>query len=225
MTHLPLDWSTSESEAIADQIRTRSRLVIRPFDLSRLKTCLAIGVAYSDDRRAAIATGVFMDLSGKPLSADPPLVAEHPSSFPYVPGLFAYREGPAIATLLNALPAMPGLLVTFGQGIAHPRGFGLAAHIGVLASTPSIGITRKRLSGEGPVPELDDTDPAMLRDEQGTTIGIGRRLLPNCSPVYASPGHLVDIATTIAFLDGTSAIRRCLPEALSIAQDEANARR
>ena len=136
------DWRTAEAEQ-----RVLSELVeTTPLALASLSHCWALGVAYSESRRLAVAIGVRCHLDGRTVDREV-RVATQEVTFPYVPGLFAYREGPALTALLDGLGERPDLAIMDVQGVAHPRGIGLAAHVGALYDIPTIGITRKRLWG------------------------------------------------------------------------------
>lgn len=217
------EWPEDPRAAKQDQIEKRSRLRLQSLDLDNVRSILAVGVGYSESRSSAVAVGVPMLPNGQRLG-DTLLVAEELRVFPYVAGLFFYREGPAVMSLLRSLPGPPDLVVSYGQGIAHPRGFGLASHLGVLADVASIGVTRKRLWGTAAEPGLDSTAPLPVIDRSGKQIGITQRLMVDCEQVFASPGHLTDVETVTAAMARWTAIQGCLPLALCIAQEEANRR-
>ena len=205
-------------------MRLRARLKLSTFDADAAGTGLAVGVSYNERSKTAIAVGIPMLSNGAPQFEQTKFIAEEPSDFPYRAGLFVYREGPAVVALVNSLPASIPFLVIYSQGIAHPRGFGLASHIGVLGGIPSIGLTRKRLWGFAKTPPLESTTAIELRDKSGKAIGLTKRMLPACEPIFASPGHLTNLQTVRSFLAGVTAIKGCFPEALSLAQEEANHR-
>lgn len=164
-----------------------------------------------------------MAADGREVESGVRFAARQPAHFPYVPGLFAYREGPAITSLLDSLPGPPDLLVFHAQGIAHPRGIGLAAHIGLLYDTASYGITRKRLFGAGPTPPIEsDFSVESLRTNDGKRIGVALRFLSGFDPVYASPGHRMDLESMLTHLKAFSSFRGCLPTGLCLAQEAAN---
>ncbi|HYE79775.1 MAG TPA: endonuclease V, partial [bacterium] len=119
------------------------------------------------------------------------VVARAPIRFPYVPGLLAFREGPLVEAALRQVRTEPDLLLFDGQGIAHPRGLGIAAHLGVLLDRPSIGIGKSRLTGyaEEPGPHPGNRSPLLLRD--GRVIGTLLRTTARSKPVYVSPGNHV----------------------------------
>jgi len=120
-------------------------------------------------------------------------VARRPLTFPYVPGLLSFREGPVLLAALAALTQRPEMLLCDGQGIAHPRRFGIASHLGVLLDLPSVGIGKSRLCGEERVvgEQRGDWEPLM---DKGICIGSILRTRERVRPVYVSPGHRCDQA-------------------------------
>jgi deoxyribonuclease V len=115
--------------------------------------------------------------------------------FPYIPGLLAFREGPAIIETFRKLKRKPDLLIIDGQGIAHPRGFGIACHVGVLLDIPAMGIAKKKLYGtyEEPGEKKGDSSPLLSKD--GDVIGSVLRTKDKTRPVFVSPGHRLDTDT------------------------------
>jgi deoxyribonuclease V len=113
-----------------------------------------------------------------------------PIRFPYVPGLLSFREAPALVRAFDRLQARPDLLLCDGQGIAHPRGIGLASHLGLLLGVPTIGCAKSRLVGSHePVgPRAGDRAPLEV---DGRTVGWVLRTRAGVRPVYVSPGHLI----------------------------------
>ncbi len=115
--------------------------------------------------------------------------------FPYLPGLLSFRELPVILRALENLPQTPDLLLVDGQGIAHPRGLGLASHLGLWLDLPTIGCAKSRLLGEhAEVGEARGEQVALL-DTSGAEIGCVLRSRERVKPLYVSPGHHVSVAT------------------------------
>jgi deoxyribonuclease V len=112
--------------------------------------------------------------------------------FPYIPGLLAFREGPAIIETFKRLRQRPDLLIIDGQGIAHPRGFGIACHVGVLLDVPAMGIAKKRLYGNYDEPGEKRGSRSPLLSKEGDLIGSVLRTRDNTKPVFVSPGHKID---------------------------------
>lgn len=137
-------------------------------------------------------------------------VSEQPLSFPYIPGLLSFREAPAILAALEQLSRLPDLLLVDGHGLAHPRRFGLACHLGVLLDLPAIGVGKSILVGV--VGELGDAVGSTADIVDGDEmLGVALRTRWNVRPVYLSVGHRVDLLSAIRLvLDCTRGYR--LPE-------------
>ncbi len=119
--------------------------------------------------------------------------------FPYVPGFLSFREGHAIISAIRKLMHKPDVIIVDGQGIAHPRRLGIASHIGVLIDIPTIGCAKSRLVGEyaEPGPEKGQWSPLIYKGER---VGAVLRTRDHVRPVFVSPGHLIDLPSSIAIL-------------------------
>jgi len=122
-----------------------------------------------------------------------------PTRFPYVPGLLSFREIPAVIGALEKLTVTPDLLLCDGQGIAHPRRFGIASHLGLLCGIPSIGVAKTRLIGE-PVEPPDQRGAFVPLLDHGETIGAILRSRPGVKPLYISIGHCISLATALDYV-------------------------
>ncbi len=122
-----------------------------------------------------------------------------PVQFPYVPGLLSFREVPAVLHALEQLDALPDLIMADAQGIAHPRRFGLAAHLGVLLDRPVLGVAKSRLTGAHDEPDdvRGATTPLWERDEP---IGAVLRTRPGVKPLYISVGHRITLGEAVAWV-------------------------
>ncbi|MBE0425088.1 MAG: endonuclease V [Nitrospirae bacterium] len=118
------------------------------------------------------------------------------ASLPYIPGYLSFREGPAIIEALKKLKFKPDVVLFDGQGIAHPMGLGIASHIGVIIKTPTIGCAKSRLVGEYNEPGCKKGVWSPLK-YNGKTVGAVLRTRDNVRPVFVSPGHLIDLKTSI----------------------------
>lgn len=115
--------------------------------------------------------------------------------FPYIPGLLAFREGPAIIETYKRLKNKPDLLMIDGQGIAHPRGFGIACHVGVLLDVPALGVAKKRLYGKFDEPGRKRGSWTPLLSSEGEVVGSVLRTRDGVKPVFVSAGHRIDTDT------------------------------
>ncbi|WP_433793535.1 deoxyribonuclease V [Actinoplanes sp. CA-252034] len=182
-------WPRTEEEALAVQDALRSRIV--PEDGPALPATVAgLDVAYSDDDSRLAAAVVVLDTADLSI-ADTAVVRGVPA-FPYVPGLFAFREVPALLEALDRLTVRPDVLICDGHGLAHPRRFGLAAHLGVLTDLPSFGVGKTRLVGDWePVGEERGSRSALV--DAGETVGAVLRTQPGVKPVFVSVGHRIGL--------------------------------
>ncbi|MBI4495899.1 MAG: endonuclease V [Deltaproteobacteria bacterium] len=119
------------------------------------------------------------------------------ASFPYLPGLLTFREAPVLLEAYAGLRTRPDLILVDGQGIAHPRSFGLAAHLGVLLDIPAIGCAKSLLYGKHGELGVARGSTAPLRSGEGRTVGMAVRTREGVKPVYVSPGHRMDLRTSV----------------------------
>ncbi|MGC0336308.1 deoxyinosine 3'endonuclease (endonuclease V) [Streptomyces sp. SLBN-8D4] len=138
---IPAGWPATEEQARAVQDELRPRTVLdEPGPPPGTGYVTGVDVAYDDDRDVVAAAAVVLDAATLQAVAEATAVGR--ISFPYVPGLLAFREIPTVLAALDALPCPPGLVVCDGYGRAHPRRFGLASHLGVLSGLPTIGVAK-----------------------------------------------------------------------------------
>ena len=184
-------WDLSPAEARALQQRLRERVRLEPLS-APVQVVGGVDVSVRGEvARAAVVLLSFPKM--EPLEA---ATAEVDLAFPYVPGLLAFREGPAVLAALERLRGEPDVLMFDAQGLAHPRRMGLATHIGVLLDRPSIGCAKSRLCGEHeePPPERGGWVPLLDGEE---VIGAVVRTRAGVRPLYVSVGHRVDLETAV----------------------------
>ena len=205
-------WDVSPSAAIAIQQRLRHQ-IRQEWEPATLKVQRVAGIDVGIKEGMARAAVVVLSYPAlQPLDV---ALAEEPVSFPYVPGLLTFREGPVVLAALAHLRVEPDLLIFDGQGVAHPRRLGIAAHIGSLVDRPSIGCAKSRLWGKHQEPGSKKGDYALLRDGQ-KVIGAVVRTRTAVKPVYVSVGHRVDLARAIEYVLGCCTRFR-LPETTRLA--------
>lgn len=184
-------WDLSEAEALILQQELAKKVIIED-NLNDIKYVAGVDVAYDDKNDLQIAAVVV--LNSNTLDVVETSVAEDVSHFPYIPGLFSFRELPSLSKALVKLKTTPDLVVCDGQGIAHPRRFGLACHLGILFDVPTIGCGKTRLHGQSEEPGLKRGDTAPLMDNE-EIIGNVLRTQDNVRPVYVSVGHRISLKT------------------------------
>lgn len=194
-TALPWIYDLDEAIHIQDNL---SRCVSLIWDNRSVKTIAGIDVSYAEVTiHAAIAVYRYPELTQVAEAK-----GEAPEGFPYVPSLLAFRVGPAILEAWERLKHTPDLVMIHGHGTAHPRGLGLASHIGLWLNLPTIGVAKTRLYGNhaevGPL--LGDWSE--IRDEHNPkrVIGAALRTQADTKPIYVSPGHLIDLPHSIEFV-------------------------
>lgn len=190
-----IEWPTDVASARGIQETLRSR-VVRENLAGPVNTVAGVDVGFEDGgktTRAAVAVLTFPGLD--PVTS---ATSRSPTRFPYIPGYLSFRELPAVLEALAQLAMMPDLILCDGQGLAHPRRFGIACHLGVLTDIPCIGVAKSRLIGTHDDLPAGKGEWVPLRDAE-ETIGAVLRTRTRVSPVYVSIGHRVDLAAAIDY--------------------------
>ncbi len=184
------------ARAIALQ-RALARRVVRRDRLGEVRHVCGIDVGF--ERNGAIARAAAVVLRYPSLEMSDFAVVRRKTRFPYVPGLLSFREMPVALSALKRLKVKPDLLLCDGQGIAHPRRFGLASHMGLATGIPSIGVAKSLFVGtHGPVPRRRGGWAPL--EDRGERIGAALRTRTGVKPLYVSIGHRVSLATAIRFV-------------------------
>jgi len=183
------DWPQTYQEAVAlqEELRRRVRLIPLPGPPG-----LVAGVDAICDRadRRIFGAAVLYRYPELQLVAEAGAAGECP--FPYRTGFLSFREVPILLAALEGLPERPDVVLVDGQGIAHPRGMGLATHLGLAADVPTIGVAKSRLIGEGEEPELGAGSYNQLI-WKGKLVGLSLRTQKGKKPLYPSPGHRITL--------------------------------
>ncbi|MGW8065554.1 endonuclease V [Streptomyces ziwulingensis] len=193
---IPDDWPATGERARAVQDGLRARVVLdEPGPPPGTGRVTGVDVAYDDARDVVAAAAVVLDAATLAVVAEATAVGR--ISFPYVPGLLAFREIPAVLAALEALPCAPGLVVCDGYGLAHPRRFGLASHLGVLTGLPTIGVAKNpfTFTYDDPGAVRGSTSPLLSGTEE---VGRAVRTRDGVKPVFVSVGHRVSLANACA---------------------------
>lgn len=184
------DWDGSVADARRVQAQLAADVVLRD-DVPEVPRWLGgFDVGFEDDGATTRAAAVLLDAGTlQPTAME---VVRLPTSMPYVPGLLSFRELPALVAALGRLPHVPDLAFVDGQGIAHPRRLGIAAHFGVVTGLPAVGVAKNVLCGqhEASGALAGERTPLLHR---GDHIGWVLRSKPRCNPLIVSPGHRVSM--------------------------------
>ena len=180
------------SPAAARELQTQlARQVRLEDDYPPLRRVAGVDVGFEEGGAITRAAAVLLDADTlEPLAE---CVVRIPTSMPYVPGLLSFRELPALLRALADLPHVPDIVFVDGHGIAHPRGLGIAAHLGVVSGLPTIGVAKKVLTGHHA--ELDEAQGACveLLSRRGERIGWVLRSKDRVRPLIVSPGNRVSL--------------------------------
>ncbi len=193
---VPAGWPATEQAARAVQDELRARVVLDeagpPPGTGHVT---GVDVAYHDEWDVVVAAAVVLDAATLDVVAE--TTAAGRISFPYVPGLLAFRELPTVLAALDALPCPPGLVVCDGYGLAHPRRFGLATHLGVLTGLPTIGVAKNPFTFmyDEPGTPRGSSAPLTAADEE---VGRALRTQAGTKPVFVSVGHRTNLDNACA---------------------------
>ncbi len=188
-----LKWDLSVKEAIEQQ-RALAAQVREQNDFPEVRHVAGVDAGFEENNTISRAAAVVLSFPElKPVES---AVARQPVTFPYVPGLLAYREAPVVLDALAQLKVEPEVIIVDGQGRAHPRRFGIASHLGVLLDRATIGCAKSILVGRADPPENRVGAWTPLLDK-GETIGAALRTRVNVAAVYVSVGNKIDLATAM----------------------------
>lgn len=209
-------WPENVDEAARVQISLRRR-VTQDGAPRAARLVAGADIAYRPDGQWAFAAVVLVTFPGLCV-VDSAMAAGRPA-FPYVAGYLAFREGPLLLAAFARLSQRPDLCLFDGHGLAHPRRFGLACHLGVLLDLPSVGCAKSLLTGEyrDPGRARGDWTPIHL---DGDEVGAAVRTRAGVKPLFVSPGHRVGLRPAIRWVLACSRFR--VPEPIRLADQLAN---
>lgn len=210
------EWLVDTATAETIQRSLSGHVILQPLPArgdAAPRRAAGVDVGYTRDGSHAWAAAVVMDRDFRVL--DRCVVAGTPDRS-YAPGLLAFREGRLSLDALCGLEVEPDLIFCDGHGVVHERGCGLASHIGVLLRVPTIGVPKTPFHAIDRIPEPERGSYYVLTKEWGAT-GAAVRLRTGVKPVYVSPGHLVDLQSSIELALAWSSGRHKVPEPLQAA--------
>lgn len=187
----------SVAELIAEQRRLAAQVITESRVPPQLRTVTGVDVAFPNRGQTTRAAAVTLSLPG--LEVIEHSIAELPTALPYIPGLLSFRELPALLAAVQQLQHRPQLVLVDGQGLAHPRRFGVACHLGVVTGLCTIGVGKSRLCGEFREPGLSRGERSDLTDGEAV-IGTVLRTRDQVRPLFVSGGHQVDLEQAVAWV-------------------------
>lgn len=201
-----LEAATEIQQQLRQQVQTTG-------ELTTIQYVAGVDVGFRDDgqtSQAAVAVLSFPDLQ-----LVEQVIALRPTTLPYIPGYLSFREVPAVLDALEKLTLTPDLIVCDGQGIAHPRRFGIACHLGVILDLPTIGVAKSILIGTH-APLAEEKGQCQPLVHRGETVGAVLRTRSQVKPVYVSIGHRLTLETALDYVMQCTTKYR-LPETTRIA--------
>jgi deoxyribonuclease V len=210
-------WDLSGKEAVALQ-RELARRIDTSLPLGRCELVAGADVSYGRFSNIFYAGVVVVRVKDGEVVEKQGAVRE--SNFPYIPGLLSFREAPVLLEAFAKVQSEPDAVMLDGQGIAHPRRLGIAAHVGLFLDRPTLGCAKSRLTGRftEPAPEAGATAPLLDGKE---VIGEVVRTKDRVQPVFVSPGHRIDLASSVRVVLATCRGYR-LPEPTRLAHQHVN---
>lgn len=201
-------WDVSPEEAIEIQKDLREKIILEstplhpPLIRGELKGGYIAGADISCNRLSPLGYAVVVVMTFPDLKIVEEKRVEAEIKFPYIPGLLAFREAPILLKAFEKLKMEPDLIIFDGQGIAHPRGMGIASHLGIILNKPTIGCAKSKLFGTYKEPGKNEGEFSYLYSphEADNVIGAVVRTKSNTKPVFVSIGHKIDLPTSIKFI-------------------------
>jgi deoxyribonuclease V len=188
------DWNVTPREAVELQKSLRERVRLQPLR-KKIKTIAGADISFNKFSPVVYAGLVVLSLPSLEIIEEVGVVSE--TKFPYVPGLLSFRETPSVLEAWAKLKTEPDAVMFDGQGIAHPRRVGIASHVGLLINRPTLGCAKSVLVGKFEEPGRERGSWSEMIDKS-EVVGAALRTKANVSPVYVSPGHLIDLEGAVS---------------------------
>lgn len=186
-------WDVTPLQAKAIQLELSKQLILED-RFESIQRVAGVDVGFENSNTVTRAAVAVLSFPGLELQEQ--AIARLPTTFPYIPGYLSFREIPAVLEALDKIRQMPDILLCDGQGIAHPRRFGIACHLGVLTDLPAIGVAKSRLIGTHAEVPVEKGRSVKLYDHE-EIIGAVLRTRKNIKPLYISPGHKICLKTAL----------------------------
>lgn len=184
-------WDVTAEEAVEIQKQLGSLIRLTP--LAYVRYVAGVDLAFPD-KESGVAAIVVMDITTMRVIEQ--VVAHEKVTFPYVPGLLAFREGPVFLKAWQQLKVPPDVVMFDGQGIAHPRKLGIASHMGLFIDLPTVGVAKSHLYGSFIEPPNVQGSYTFLYDKNEVIGAVVRTKVGN-KPLFVSPGHKCDVLSAL----------------------------
>ena len=212
-------WQVSIPEAKHLQNKLRERIsLVSGVKLSEIHRVAAADVSFNRFGKYLYGAVVVLDFPS--LEIQQVFLKKFVAKFPYVPGYLSFREAPVVIEIFREIEPVPDILLCDGQGIAHPRGIGLASHVGLFLEIPTIGCAKSLLVGEFSEPGMEKGSKSPLMYQE-RIVGTVLRTRRNVKPIFVSPGHHISIRDAAKFALQCSPRYR-IPEPIRIAHQQVN---
>ncbi len=189
-------WNVSPREAIKLQEKLKKKIILKK-SFSKVKRIAGTDISFSKGSNRTYTAVIIFSFPELEILEEEHTIGS--LSFPYIPGLLTFREGPLLIEVFKKIKIEPDVVIFDGQGIAHSRRLGLATHMGILLDKPTIGCAKSRLIGTYQEPKREKGSYSLLKDD-GEVIGAVLRTRKNVSPVFISPGHRIDLKSSIEII-------------------------
>ncbi len=212
----PHKWNVTPKEAVEIQKKLKSKIDTAGTKKieRKIKFIAGADVAFPKGKETVKAAVCVLTFPGLEVIEEKTAYAE--KTFPYVPGLLSFREGPALIECFKKVRNKPDVIIFDGHGIAHPRGIGIATHIGIVLGIPSIGCAKSPLYGKFDMPGESKGGYTFVRDGDGKVIGACFRSKDGVKPVFVSVGNGINLITAVDIINDCITKYR-LPEPVRIA--------
>jgi deoxyribonuclease V len=210
-------WYPSPSNAVKIQHRLTKRIRLK-FPCKKVNIIAGADASFKDGE----AVGAVCVFSFPGLEVLEAAVRTRPITYPYISGLLTFREGPVLLDCFKELKHEPDIIIFDGQGIAHFRNMGIATHLGIILSKPSIGCAKSRLTGTIKPVGIKKGSYSYITDRHNRIIGATVRTRDGVKPVFVSPGHKMTVSKSIEIILNTAGRFR-LPEPIRLAHHLASA--
>lgn len=202
MSTVSHSWRVPVDQAKQIQQRLSEQVIVQD-DFNRIEKIAGVGVVFSRKQDEVLVGCV--SFSFPQLEIEETALHKQKVSFPYIPGLFAFSAGPAILSALKKIEK-PDVILFPGRGLAHPRGLGLASHLGVLLALPTIACSKTPLWREYPEPSPEKGSHVFVKGKGKKLIGAVVRTREGKQPLFVTPGHRISVQTAVKI------VLQCSPE-------------